>query len=101
LTKHTIRFLAATPVGTDRIALDREARAIQVELERCLSMLGAQLLPVTNVIAARLVRPAAMALWVDMFYKRLASGSIAAAFKLASGRQPGPDVALRPSKRRS
>ncbi|HEX7842651.1 MAG TPA: CHAT domain-containing protein, partial [Kofleriaceae bacterium] len=32
--KHTILFLAANPVGTDRLALDREARAIQVELER-------------------------------------------------------------------
>jgi hypothetical protein len=27
-------FLAANPIGTDRLALDREARAIQVELER-------------------------------------------------------------------
>jgi hypothetical protein len=34
MTKHTILFLAANPIGTDRIALDREARAIQVELER-------------------------------------------------------------------
>jgi len=32
--KHTILFLAANPSGTDRLALDREARAIQVELER-------------------------------------------------------------------
>jgi hypothetical protein len=32
--KHTILFLAANPFGTDRLALDREARAIQVELER-------------------------------------------------------------------
>src|SRR5215471_3600211 len=32
--KHTILFLAANPLGTDRLALDREARAIQVELER-------------------------------------------------------------------
>jgi WD40 repeat protein len=32
--KHTILFLAANPVETDRLALDREARAIQVELER-------------------------------------------------------------------
>ncbi len=32
--KHTILFLAANPTGTDRFALDREARAIQVELER-------------------------------------------------------------------
>ncbi|HEY0478724.1 MAG TPA: CHAT domain-containing protein [Kofleriaceae bacterium] len=32
--KHTILFLAANPVGTDRLALDREARAIQIELER-------------------------------------------------------------------
>jgi hypothetical protein len=31
---HTILFLAANPSGTDRWALDREARAIQVELER-------------------------------------------------------------------
>src|SRR6185295_8602809 len=34
LTKHTILFLAANPLGTDRLALDREARAIPVELER-------------------------------------------------------------------
>jgi hypothetical protein len=32
--KHTILFLAANPLGTDRLALDREARAIQMELER-------------------------------------------------------------------
>jgi hypothetical protein len=32
--KHTILFLAANPLGTDRVALDREAHAIQVELER-------------------------------------------------------------------
>ncbi len=32
--KHTILFLAANPLGTDRLALDREARAIQIELER-------------------------------------------------------------------
>ena len=32
--KHTILFLAANPVGTGRLALDKEARAIQVELER-------------------------------------------------------------------
>jgi uncharacterized protein YjbI with pentapeptide repeats len=34
LTKHPILFLAANPLGTDRRALDREARAIQDELER-------------------------------------------------------------------
>jgi hypothetical protein len=34
MTKHTILFLAADPNGTDPRALDREARAIQVELER-------------------------------------------------------------------
>jgi hypothetical protein len=34
LTKHTILLLAANPLGTDRRALDEEARAIQVELER-------------------------------------------------------------------
>jgi hypothetical protein len=34
MTKHTILFLAANPTGTDRLALDREARAIQIELER-------------------------------------------------------------------
>jgi formylglycine-generating enzyme required for sulfatase activity len=34
MTKHTILFLAANPSGTNRLALDREARAIQVELER-------------------------------------------------------------------
>jgi hypothetical protein len=32
--RHTILFLAANPLGTDRVALDREARAIQAELER-------------------------------------------------------------------
>jgi nucleoside phosphorylase len=32
--KHTILFLAANPLGTDPRALDREARAIQVELDR-------------------------------------------------------------------
>jgi hypothetical protein len=31
---HVILFLAANPIGTDRLALDREAHAIQVELER-------------------------------------------------------------------
>jgi hypothetical protein len=34
MNKHTILFLAANPLGTDRLALDQEARAIQVELER-------------------------------------------------------------------
>jgi len=34
MTKHTILFLAANPLGTDRLALDREAHAIQEELER-------------------------------------------------------------------
>jgi hypothetical protein len=34
MTKHTILFLAANPSGTSRLALDREARSIQVELER-------------------------------------------------------------------
>jgi hypothetical protein len=34
MNKHTILFLAANPLGTDQLALDREARAIQVELER-------------------------------------------------------------------
>lgn len=33
-TKHTILFLAANPIGTAERALDREARAIQKELER-------------------------------------------------------------------
>jgi len=32
--RHTILFLAANPTGTDRLMLDREARAIQVALER-------------------------------------------------------------------
>jgi WD40 repeat protein len=32
--KHTILFMAANPLGTDHLALDREARAIQAELER-------------------------------------------------------------------
>jgi hypothetical protein len=34
MKKHVILFLAANPGSTDRLALDREARAIQVELER-------------------------------------------------------------------
>jgi hypothetical protein len=34
MTKHTILFLAANPLGTDRLALDREAHAIHAELER-------------------------------------------------------------------
>jgi hypothetical protein len=34
MKKHTILFLAANPSGSSRLALDREARAIQVELER-------------------------------------------------------------------
>ena len=34
MRKHTILFLAANPSETDRLALDREAREIQVELER-------------------------------------------------------------------
>jgi hypothetical protein len=34
LSKHTILFLAANPVGTSELALGREARAIQAELER-------------------------------------------------------------------
>jgi CHAT domain len=32
--KHTILFLAANPLGTNQLALDREAREIQIELER-------------------------------------------------------------------
>ncbi|HEX8113674.1 MAG TPA: SUMF1/EgtB/PvdO family nonheme iron enzyme [Kofleriaceae bacterium] len=35
--KHVILFVAANPAGTDRLALDREARAIQHELERARS----------------------------------------------------------------
>ena len=34
IQKHTILFLSANPGETDRLALDREARAIQGELER-------------------------------------------------------------------
>jgi hypothetical protein len=34
MSKHTILFLAANPNSTDRLALDREARSIQSELER-------------------------------------------------------------------
>lgn len=34
MTKHTILFLAANPTGNSPLALDREARAIHVELER-------------------------------------------------------------------
>lgn len=32
--KHVILFLAANPTGTDRLALDREARSIRAELKR-------------------------------------------------------------------
>ncbi|HEU4732648.1 MAG TPA: hypothetical protein VFT22_32355 [Kofleriaceae bacterium] len=32
--KHVILFLAANPLETDRMALDRQARAIQLELKR-------------------------------------------------------------------
>jgi nucleoside phosphorylase len=34
MTKHIILFLAANPIGTDSRALDRDAKAIQVERER-------------------------------------------------------------------
>jgi hypothetical protein len=34
MAKHTILFLAANPIGTDRLALDREARSIHAELRR-------------------------------------------------------------------
>jgi len=34
MQKHTVLFLAANPTDTDRLALDQEARAIQIELER-------------------------------------------------------------------
>lgn len=34
MPKHKILFLAANPIGTDRLALDHEAHAIHVELER-------------------------------------------------------------------
>ena len=34
MSKPTILFLTANPLGTDRLALDEEARAIQVALER-------------------------------------------------------------------
>src|SRR5215831_18456195 len=34
MTKHTILFLAANPSSSNPLALDREARAIQIELER-------------------------------------------------------------------
>ncbi len=34
MSKHTILFLAANPFGTDRLALDEEARTIQQALER-------------------------------------------------------------------
>jgi hypothetical protein len=34
MTKHTILFLAANPNGTNRLALEQEARAIQAELDR-------------------------------------------------------------------
>lgn len=35
MKKHTILFLAANPRGTNVLALDREARAIEAELEAC------------------------------------------------------------------
>lgn len=54
-------------------------------------VLGAQLLPVTNVIAVRdLVSPMAMASWVKIFYKALATDSLAAAFKLARDLSQAP-----------
>jgi hypothetical protein len=67
-------------------ALIAKARTRLVVLGASASLvLGAQLLPVTNVIAVRdLVSPMAMASWVKVFYKALASDSLAAAFKLAS-----------------
>jgi len=34
MKKHTILFLAANPLGTERLALDHEARDVQLELER-------------------------------------------------------------------
>jgi CHAT domain len=34
MKRHTILFLAANPNGTDRLALDQEARSIQIEMER-------------------------------------------------------------------
>ena len=34
LTKHTILFLAANPIDTDRLTLDQDARAIQEERAR-------------------------------------------------------------------
>jgi len=34
MAKHTILFMAANPSGTSRLALDQEAHAIQLELER-------------------------------------------------------------------
>src|SRR5262245_44319157 len=34
MEKHTVLFLAANPIGTDRLCLDEEARAIHDELQR-------------------------------------------------------------------
>lgn len=48
-------------------------------------VLAAQLLPVTNVIAARdMVSARAMASWVETFYKTLMREPLAAASELAS-----------------
>ncbi len=45
MTKHTILFLAANPLGTDRLVLDREAHAIQAELERSATANGSSWRP--------------------------------------------------------
>lgn len=68
------------------VSLVRKANTRLVVLGASASLvLGAQLVPVTNVIAARdLVSAIALASWVETFYKTLANETLAAAFKLAS-----------------
>jgi hypothetical protein len=74
------------------VALLERARTRLVVLGASTSLvLGAQLLPVTHVIAARdLVSPVQMASWVETFYKALTGAPLAAAFKLATDVSQAP-----------
>jgi hypothetical protein len=68
------------------VALIKKANTRLVVLGGSASLvLAAQLLPVTNVIAARdMVSARAMASWVETFYKALMTEPLAAAIELAS-----------------
>jgi hypothetical protein len=76
------------------VSLIRKAKTRLVVLGASASLvLGAQLLPVTNVIAARdMVSAMALASWVETFYKALTSEPLAAAFKLATEVSQAPMV---------